>query len=146
MSEGDDALERLIGEVARGQPLRRAPADLEARVLRLIARKSAWWRSGFSHWPLYARAAFIVASVGFVRFTTSGVNWATERLGADELGSASLIHQGTRVAQTTLSVADVVIQAIPAGWLYGAAAAGFLVYGWLFGLGAVAYRTLYVQR
>jgi hypothetical protein len=146
MNEHDDTLERLIDDLARGQPLRRAPADLEARVLRLVARKSAWWKSGFDHWPMYARGLFILASVGIVRFTIGGVSWVTERLGADGFGGASLLHQGTHAAATTLSVTDAVVQAIPAEWLYGAAAVAFVVYAWLFGLGAVAYRTLYVQR
>jgi hypothetical protein len=38
------------------------------------------------------------------------------------------------------------IHAIPPLWLYGAAAFGFVLYALLFGLGTVAYRTLYVER
>jgi hypothetical protein len=146
MKDRDDYLERLITDLARGQPLRRAPADLESNVLRLVARRSAWWRSGFIHWPLYARAFFILASVVFVGFTAGGVNWAAGRFGAAGFAGASLIRQGTRVIVSTVSVADLVVQAIPPEWLYGAAAGGFVLYAWLFGLGAVAYRTLYVQR
>jgi hypothetical protein len=39
-----------------------------------------------------------------------------------------------------------VVHAVPPMWLYGTAAFGFALYAVLFGLGTVAYRTLYVQR
>jgi hypothetical protein len=35
--------------------------------------------------------------------------------------------------------------AIPPEWLYAALAAGAILYGALFGLGAAAYRTLYLK-
>jgi hypothetical protein len=39
----------------------------------------------------------------------------------------------------------VLVGAIPTTWLYGGIAAGAMLYVILFGLGAAAYRTLYLQ-
>jgi hypothetical protein len=55
-------------------------------------------------------------------------------------------------ARSALTLIDVareleaaLIRAVPLDWLYGAMAAGVLLYTALFGLGAVAYRTLYLN-
>jgi hypothetical protein len=37
------------------------------------------------------------------------------------------------------------VRAVPPDWLYGAMAAGAVLYAALFGLGAAAYRTLYLD-
>ena len=69
-----EQLERLVDELLRDQPLRHAPNTLEAHVFAEIARRAAlpWWRKSFTHWPLLARVAFLIASYGFVRLTLLG--------------------------------------------------------------------------
>ena len=76
MSNGPEKLESFVDQLVRGQPLRRAPATLEARVLAQLALQHApipWWCRGFTHWPLTARVAFLIASYGFVRLAIAGV-------------------------------------------------------------------------
>ena len=140
-------LETLVADVARGQPLRRAPASLEARVLAQLV-PAPWWRRGFTSWPLAARVAFLAASVGFVRFALAGFMSVTEIVGSGEVvGTAkSWAHSGSEVVSITASTGSFVLHAIPPMWLYGAAAFAFCLYALLFGLGTLAYRTLYVER
>jgi hypothetical protein len=143
-------LEGLMDALARGQPLRRAPSSLEQRVLAQLAARSAapWWKKGFAHWPLAAQGAFLIASIGFVKLAISGFVSVTSFVGSEQVAgpAVSLVRQGTEAASVTASAGYFLLHAIPPAWLYGAATAGFILYALLFGLGAFAYRTLYVQR
>lgn len=143
-----DRLEQLVSSVARGQPPRRAPDSLQARVLAQLATPVPWWRKGFTSWPMAARVAFLVASVGLVQFVLSGFMSLTDLIGSGEvIGTArSWAHSGTEVVSITASTGSFVLHAIPPMWLYGAAAFAFCLYALLFGLGTLAYRTLYVER
>jgi phospholipid N-methyltransferase len=128
MNDSTEKLEHIVDSVVRQQPLRRAPASLEARVLARIASERVrmpWWRRGFVHWPLAARISFLIASYGFVRLALAGVMSLTTFV---------------------VSIFDFLTRNIPPMWLYGAAVVGFVLYAALFGLGTLAYRTLYVQR
>lgn len=144
MTEPRDELERLIADVARSQPMRRAPASLEARVFEQIAAQPAW-RQGFGHWPLMLRAAFLLASCGFIKLALTGVTWAADFVRTDVV-DVSALHRTGEVVSTTYSLGETILHAIPQVWLYGGAAVGFALYALLFGLGTFAYRTLYVQR
>ncbi len=64
-------LERLVGDVLRDQPLRRAPASLEARVLSQIHQRQVlpWWRMSFTQWPMAARVALVLALVAVAKLT-----------------------------------------------------------------------------
>ncbi len=147
MSGNRNELERFVEQVARNQPLLRAPASLESRVLsKLASRQVVWWRSGFVHWPLYARIVFLAASCAFIRLAFSGFVWVTELFDSHEFAGAAMLHRGAQAVSTTASVGDLVLHSIPPMWLYGAAAVAFVLYASLFGLGTVAYRTLYVER
>src|SRR5687768_14867950 len=70
-------LERLIHSVLRDQPVRRAPASLEARVLARIQQQHAMagWSMGFSRWPIAARIALLVALAVVAKFTLDAVVW-----------------------------------------------------------------------
>jgi len=151
MSNGPEKLESFVDQLVRGQPLRRAPATLEARVLAQLALQQApipWWRRGFTHWPLTARVAFLIASYGFVRLAIAGVMSIITFVGSREVAetAVSWAHVGTTAVSATVSLCSLIVSAIPPLWLYGAAVCGFALYALLFGLGTVAYRTLYVQR
>lgn len=146
-------LERLIGQVLREQPARRAPPSLEARVLAAIGEKSAlpWWRTSFLHWPIGVRAAFLLASVGIVKAVLSAAMW----LFTDER-SAPVVTAITKPLSWAESIANLlaataraceaVMHAIPSTWLYAGVAGAAALYVALFVLGAAAYRTLYVNK
>ena len=145
-----DDLERFVSDVARGQPPRRAPASLEMRVMAEIAGRhpvaAAGWRRGFAHWPLAARVAFVIVSCGFVKLALSVFSSLITQFDAQDVVGAGMFHRSAEAVSTTVSVGEIVLHAIPPMWLYGAATFCFVLYALLFGLGTVAYRTLYVQR
>jgi hypothetical protein len=161
MNEDPEKLELRIDQLLRRQPARRAPPALQARVLaQLNARAMAhatpqgarpWWRKGFAHWPTAARVGFLLASYGFVRLALLGVMSVRAMLQTDNIAGAvspavSRLQAGAEVLNAIVSTGELVIRAIPAGWLYGAAACGVALYAALFGIGTVAYRTLYVNK
>lgn len=139
------ALEQLIGGLARSQPRRRAPASLEARVFAQIAARP-WWSKGFAHWPVLARAAFLVASFGFIKLTLVGAMWVVDFVRTSDVAGVDTLHRTSDAVSATVSLGSLVFKAIPPGWLYIGAGVGFILYAVLFGLGTFAYRTLYVQR
>jgi len=140
-----ERLEQLIDSLARSQPPRRAPASLEARVFAQISAQP-WWRKGFVHWPVWARAAFLVASVGFIRLALAGVMSLTDLVSTADVAGVDTFHRTGQAVSTTVSLGELLFHAIPPVWLYAGAAVGFTLYAVLFGLGTFAYRTLYVQR
>jgi hypothetical protein len=138
-------LERLIGSLARSQPPRRAPASLQGRVFAQISAQP-WWRREFSHWPVPARAAFLVASLGFIKLALAGFMSVVDFLHSSDVAGVTALHRTGEAVSTTVALGEMVFHAIPAAWLYSGAAVGFTLYAVLFGLGTFAYRTLYVQR
>jgi hypothetical protein len=145
-----EQLERLVHEVLRDQPLRHAPNTLEARVFAEMARRAAlpWWRKSFTHWPMLARVAFLIASYGFVRLALWGAMSVVDALRSEPVTEVlTPAHTQLHAAMSLLSAAheagDLVIRAIPFPWLYGIAAIGVVLYVTLFGIGAAAYRTLH---
>jgi hypothetical protein len=138
----NDPLEPVFDRALRELPLRRAPTSLESRVLRELERRAAlpWWRRSFTHWPLMARAAFLVicgasAVLAIVGAATAAADvrslyWARE-IGALMASGGSLLGLLARIA--------------PPLWLYEGIAVCGVLYAALFGLGAVLYRTLYLQ-
>lgn len=151
MSNGPEKLESFVDQLVRGQPLRRAPASLEARVLAQLALQQTpmpWWRKGFTHWPLAARAAFLIASYGFVRLAIAGVMSLTAFVGSREVAGTAIswVQWGAEALSAAASMCSLIARTIPSSWLYSMAICGFALYALLFGLGTVAYRTLYVER
>ena len=151
MSNDPEKLESVVDQLVRGQPLRRAPASLEARVLAQLALQQTpipWWRKGFTDWPLAARAAFLIASYGFVRLAIAGVMSIVTFVGSREIAGTAIswVHLGVEALSATASMCSLILRTIPPSWLYGMAVCGFALYALLFGLGTVAYRTLYVER
>jgi hypothetical protein len=138
----EDPLEPMFDRALRELPLRRAPTSLESRVLRELERRAMlpWWRRSFTHWPLMARAAFLVicgasAGLAITGAATAAADvrslyWARE-IGALMASGGSLLTLLTHIA--------------PPLWLYEGIAVCGMLYAVLFGLGAVLYRTLYLQ-
>lgn len=152
-NDHDKKLEQLIGRVLRAQPLRRAPSELGLRVLTEIERRTTlpWWRNNFAHWPFAVRAAFVAASCGLVRLALSAAMWVAALQRSSQIADTlkpvhSWMHGGSSIISVTAGVVASVMRAVPPYWLYGGIAVTVALYAALFGLGAVAYRTLYVTR
>lgn len=146
-------LERLIDGVLRQQPPLTAPRGLQARVLAEIERRAAlpWWRKQFSHWPLAARMAFVLAAAGFAKLAVTASLWIATGMRSSQLTQA-VAPEVTRL-QTAHGVVTamgdfgaLLIRSIPSFWIYGGLFCIAALYVALFGLGAVAYRTLYAHR
>jgi hypothetical protein len=142
--------ERILDQVLRELPLRHAPATLESRVLRELERRAAlpWWYRGFTSWPLAARAAFVALCSAIIGITFLDGSWATA--GARVLNGAgalamSWIHPAVAATAWAGEFSAFLVRVIPPAWLYGVFAAGAMLYAVLFGLGAAAYRTLYLR-
>jgi hypothetical protein len=63
--ETDTALEQRIARVLKGTAEFKAPAGLEARVLKDIERgaKAAWWQRRVPEWPPLAQLLFILSGI-----------------------------------------------------------------------------------
>ena len=148
-----EKLERLVHRTLREIPARRAPASLEARVLAELTRRAAlpWWRQSFVHWPVPARAAFIVFSAGIVKLVLMASVWAMAGFDAAQFSAAfaqpvNWMESGLTVVNAIGGFFDILFRNIPPLWLYGGLAFLATMYATLFGLGAAAYKALYVQR
>jgi hypothetical protein len=146
-------LERFVRQATRGLPDRSAPAGLASRVQAEIARRAAlpWWRRSFAQWPLPARAIFVAASVAIACSGFTGFGWGTAPAALVQLKTTTAADlEWLRFVQTLLDAAlnsaSVVVGSIDPLWLYGGIAALVSLYVALFGLGAAAYRTLYLNR
>jgi hypothetical protein len=139
----DEKLERLIAAALTGLPPRRAPAELERRVFEELERRAAlpWWRRGFAQWPITARTGFVIVCVSLLAGLSLTSGFA-QQVGAQNLTWARpLIGLMATMGSTVTLVASLV----PALWIYLALGVGALLYLLLFGLGAFAYRTLYLH-
>jgi len=122
-NDSHEKLERLISRTLRQQPLRSAPQTLEARVLGEIERRAAmqWSRLNFMRWPIGVRVAFVVLCIATAKLLLVVTTWgATQVVGA--------------------------LRFVPFEWMVGALAFAAVMYAALFSLGAVAYRTLSIER
>lgn len=146
-------LERALHATLRALPPRHAPRTLEARVLGELARRAAlpWWQQSFAHWPPAARAAFLLALVALVKLTLTAAVWVLAGFDAGAWGAAvatpfSWAQTGVNLGRGIADFFALIFRSIPPVWLYGTVAFVAAMYVALVGLGAVAYRTLYVSR
>ena len=143
MNDRNEKLERLIEGALSGLPLRRAPEMLQRQVLDEIARRAAapWWRRGFAQWPIAARAGFVVVCLMLAGLSlSSGV---THQFGTQTLTWAQPL---IGLMASMGAVAALAASLVPLPLIYLALGVGALLYVLLFGLGAFAYRTLYLQH
>lgn len=148
--QSDEKLERLVSQVLRDQPLRRAPASLEPRVLGELAARARlpWWRRGIASWPAAVRVPVIGACAVCVPLVWILSVWVAARLvsvashpaAAGPL--ASLWDAGHALASFGTATSHI-IQSIPRGWLVGGIIATATLYAVLFALVAVGYSLLY---
>jgi hypothetical protein len=139
----DEKLERLIEDACSGLPLRQAPAALERRVLEEVARRAAlpWWRRGFAHWPIAARVGFVLVCVVLAGLSLTGS--VTHQF---DTQTSIWIRPLVGLITTMGGTATLIASLVPPQWIYVCLGVGALLYLLLFGLGAFAYRTLYLQH
>jgi hypothetical protein len=141
--------ERILNELARGLPLRRAPAALELRVYRELERRAArpWWFRGFSQWPAGARASFVAICSAIIGLSVGDGAWTMLARTLSNVAAAPLswTHSTVAVIRSACEVAGLLMRVIPATWIYGGLTAGIALYMALFGLSAAAYRAFYLQ-
>lgn len=146
-------LERSVDAALRAQPMRRAPPGLTARVLEQIERRRAapWWRKGFLHWPWAARGGLLLASAAAAGLAVAATTWLAEAVRSapvpEALGRfASALHGAATLASTLGRTAAELLPAASPALLHFAAIGAMLAYALVFGIGAIAYRTLYLNR
>ena len=142
MNAPHDPLERLFARTLRELPPRRAPPTLESRVFAELERRASlpWWRRSFAHWPLMVRAVFLLICTGLAGLAITGAAAAAADVRslywAREIGS--LMASGASLVALLAGIS-------PPLWFYEGIAVCAVLYAALFGLGAVLYRTLYLQ-
>lgn len=148
-----EKLEHLVSQALRHLPARRAPSSLESRVAAEIARRAArpWWRKSFVHWPLPARAVFVIASAAVVRLAFTGLGWFSSSVDTTHVKStvAADLHWivvARNLVDAVNHTAAAILGSVSPVWLYGGITLILALYLALFGLGAAAYRTLYANR
>jgi hypothetical protein len=147
--EADAKLTRLLDRARHELPLRRAPPTLESRVLAELERRAAllWWRHSFARWPGMARAVFVVTCTALAALGFAGGGWAVAGLRSLQVGpSMPWARKAVAVTDAAHSLAATLASAVPPDWIYGGMAVGAVLYAALFGLGAAAYRTLYLTE
>jgi hypothetical protein len=142
-------LEQLLHQALSGLPPRRAPGTLESRVANELARRALlpWWRASFASWPVAARVMFILVCALLAAATILG--GVSAYLGDRSFGEASAVmlswvHPCLTVLSSAGGLVALLVHVIPPLWLYGILGVGIFLYVTLFGLGAAAYRTLYL--
>jgi hypothetical protein len=146
----DEKLERLVGQVLRQQPLRRAPASLEARVLSEIAARARlpWWRQRIASWPAAVRVPVIAVCAICVPLVWIGSVWLATRLVSlvTHPGAGSPLATLRDTGRAMVSIGTLtahIVQSIPHEWLLGGLIATATLYAALFALVALGYSLLY---
>jgi hypothetical protein len=149
-TESEQKLEQVLNQALKGLPARRAPSTLESRVVNELARRASlpWWRVSFASWPVGARVAFVLICAALVAATILG--GVSAYVGDRSVSEASAlvlgwVHPLLAVMSSAGGLASLLVRVIPPVWLYGTLGLGILLYVTLFGLGAAAYRTLYLR-
>jgi hypothetical protein len=136
--------EQSLHRLLRNLPDRPAPRTLQHRVLAELERRAAEpsWRRSYASWPAWLRGAFVLGALLAAAVAAAG---PARVLGEMALRIDSLSFARTVVRGMEGSARDIVA-AIPATWLYAAAAAVAASYAILAGLGAAAYRAFAHSR
>jgi hypothetical protein len=145
----EEKLERLVSQVLRDQPLRQAPASLEARVLGELAARARqpWWRRGIASWPASVRVPVIAGCAVCVPLVWVLSMWLLTHLVTEtrsRVAGPLATLQGTRHTLASLgALATHILQSIPREWLVGGIIATATLYATLFALVAIGYSLLY---
>lgn len=145
----DEKLERLVSRALRDQPLRQAPASLEARVLNEIAARARlpWWHRAVASWPAAVRVPVIAGCAICVPAVWVLSMWLAAHLVAVAthpgvaVPLANVLDAGRAVASLGAVTAHI-IQSIPRAWILGGILATATLYATLFALLAAGYSLL----
>lgn len=142
----EEQLEFWVDRLLREQPQRIAPDTLQRCVLDRIRQRAMrpWWLCSYSHWPFAARIALIVASIACGLLGARVMTWITAPMASVPL--AQKLPGSLRWMEALYEAIAAAVNHLPPLWMYGVLAVLAVLYGALFGLGAAAYRTLYVAR
>jgi hypothetical protein len=141
----EGALERQVGELLRSLPPRAAPEHLAARVLEQLAQRAAmpWWRRQVTQWPTSARLSFALLAAALMLLSLAG------SASLPRVSAAPVLSWGQHV----LSLFNVLprllaalVGLLPMAWLQAFLVVAVVAYLFLFGVGAAAYRLLYLER
>jgi hypothetical protein len=147
----DPLLERRVHEALRSLPPRRAPEGLAQRVLETLAQRAAqgtalpWWRRQVTHWPIGARLLFALVAAALILVSLAG-SARLRRLTAPVAPALSWSHHAAALWNSVHALLAAVLNALPMQWLEVAAVLAIGTYLFLFGVGAAAYRLLYLER
>jgi hypothetical protein len=147
--QSDEKLERLVNQVLRDQPLRQAPASLQARVLSELAARARlpWWRRGVASWPAAVRVPVIAGCAVCVPLFWVLSLWLATRLvpmtRARIAGPLAILHGTGHTLASLGAVVTHIIQSIPREWLLGGMIATATVYATIFALIAIGYSLLF---
>ena len=146
----DEKLERLATQALRQQPLRRAPASLEARVMGEIAARTRlpWWRRGFASWPTAVRVPVVTGCAICVPLVWVASVWLVAKLVAVAThpaiaGPIATVRDTGHAIVSLGTLTAHIVQAIPREWLLGGMIATATLYATLFALVAIGYSLLY---
>jgi hypothetical protein len=141
----DEKLERLVGQALREQPLQRAPASLEARVLGELATRARlpWWRRGIATWPATVRIPVIAGCAVCVPLVWILSLWLAGRVVSVAAGPLATLRDAAHIATSFGTLTAHIIQSVPREWLLGGLLATATLYAALFALIAVGYSLLY---
>jgi hypothetical protein len=148
-----EELEKMVHAALRALPDRQAPATLEARVLAAIEARAAvpWWHKSWSHWPRSVRVAFLAFCGGLAGLLILGGVYVQASFDPAQVSGVlapafAWVERVASIGRALADVAALIGRQIPSLWLYGAIAFVAGLYAMLFGLGATAYRTLWLRR
>lgn len=147
--ESFKSLEKNLHAALGSQPLLRAPSSLEQRVRAEMARRAArpWWQRSFASWPLPARAVFFVLSGGAAFVSVAVAIAMLNGPGAELVASGLAKFSALRIAARSLAAAAFgLLGGISKTWYYLGGAVIAAAYAGLLGLGATAYRLLWISR
>lgn len=147
-TDTEQKLAHVVDKLCKQQPLRKAPTDMYARVMREVQlRKSLpWWRKSFLHWPLMMQALFVVAAL----LTAKGALMLGSWFDANAVATAKTITQESSLVQGSsalLSISNhlssLFAHIVPSSWMYLAVLSVGAIYLVLIGVGVATYKTLY---
>jgi hypothetical protein len=143
----ESLLERQMHAMLRSLPPRPAPEGLTARVLEELSRRAAlpWWRRQVTQWPMPARLSFALVAAALVLLSLAG-SASLQDLAAPAAPALSWSHHLMALWSALLAPLTALLRSLPPLWLEIAAALAACAYLFLFGVGAAAYRLLYLER
>jgi hypothetical protein len=143
----DSALERQVNEVLRSLPPRPAPEHLMTRVLEQLEQRAAmpWWRRQVVQWPTGARLSFALLAAGLMLLSLAG-SAGLPRVTHATAPVLSWGHHMLALLSGLLRLLTTLVGLLPMAWLQAFLVLAVFAYLILFGVGAAAYRLLYLDR